>query len=194
MAKSLTPPASSRISPREWEVKCTFPHSDPRPSALAQSVAAGCEGFRTDIWLHGDNLQMGHIESSPRESNDLQLRLESLFTSLKPRDLQTPLSPEETTGSTDSTDSFSLVLDAQTPLSELYPILLAQLEPLRQKEYLTSWDGKRVIPGRVTVVVTGEKSPESDCAEKSSDVFWSSRDDVSRDAFMNEHLIPMCAE
>ncbi|KAJ5618414.1 hypothetical protein N7528_007057 [Penicillium herquei] len=200
---AMSRPAASRLSPREWQVKCTFPHSDPRPSALSQSVAAGCDGFRSDIWLHEHDLQMSPAASSPKEENDLQFRLESILSRLRPlqvrggsETLQTPLSSDPTEQDIDLqvTKSFYLVLDAQSSLHEIYSVLLAQIEPLRQRGYLTTWDGTQLIPGRVTVVVTGETTSESWCTNESSDIFWSSRDDISRGSVVNDHLIPMCAE
>ncbi|KAJ5994540.1 hypothetical protein N7451_010264 [Penicillium sp. IBT 35674x] len=189
----------SRLNPREWEVKCTFPYSDPRPSALTQSVAAGCDGFRTDIWLDGHGLQMGPVGSEPKVDNNLQLRLDSLFARLQRRDLshplQIPLDTEEPTEMIEATptESFFLVLDAQSPLREVLGLLLPQLDTLRQRGYLTTWNGAQVIPGLVTVIVTGQTSPEC-LAVKSSDIFWSLRDDISRGDVTNDHLIPMCAE
>ncbi|KAJ6086241.1 hypothetical protein N7486_010522 [Penicillium sp. IBT 16267x] len=196
--KSLAHPGS-RLSPREWQVKCTFPRSDPRPSALTQSVAAGCDGFRTDIWLDGHDLQMGPVGSNPKEDNNLQLRLDSLFARLQRRDLsdpwQIPLDTESPAETIESipTKSFFLVLDAQSPLREVLDLLLPQLETLRQQGYLTTWDGAQVIPGRVTLIITGETASEC-LGFEFSDIFWSLRDDISRGDVTNDHLIPMCAE
>lgn len=180
-------------------MKCTFPYSDPRPSALTQSIAAGCDGFRTDIWLDGHDLQMGPVGSDPKGDNNLQLRLDSLFARLQHRDLSDPLqvpldieNPTETIEST-PTESFFLVLDAQSPLREVLGLLLPQLETLRQRGYLTTWDGAQVIPGRMTVIVTGETATECLGVEP-SDIFWSLTENISRGDVANDHLIPMCAE
>ncbi|KAJ5651406.1 uncharacterized protein N7484_005129 [Penicillium longicatenatum] len=195
--KSLAP--GSRLSPREWEVKCTFPFSDPRPSALTQSVVAGCDGFRTDIWLDSHDLQMGPVGSEPKDDNNLQLRLNALFTRLQRRDLsdpsQIPLETESPAEAIESTltKSFYLVLDAQSPVREVLGLLLPQFETLRQQGYLTTWDGAQVVPGRVTVIVTGETVPEC-LGVQSSDIFWALRDDISRSDLTNDHLIPLCAE
>jgi hypothetical protein len=178
-------------------VKCTFPFSDPRPSALTQSVVAGCDGFRTDIWLDSHVLQMGPVGSEPKDDNNLQLRLNALFTRLQRRDLsdpsQIPLERESPAEAIESTKSFFLVLDAQSPVREVLDLLLPQSETLRQQGYLTTWDGTQVIPGRITVIVTGETVPEC-LGVQSSDIFWALRDDISRSDFTNDHLIPMCAE
>ncbi|KAJ5925040.1 hypothetical protein N7454_007679 [Penicillium verhagenii] len=198
LSKSLARPGS-RLGSREWQVTCTFPNSDPRPSALTQSVAAGCDGFRTDIWFHGHNLQMSPVGSEPKEENDLQLRINSLFTRMQPRDLsepsQIPLDTEKPVETINSTpiESFFLVLDVQSPQQGVLDLLLPSLEPLRQRGYLTTWNGVQVVPGRVTVIVTGGTVPQCSGAEV-SDIFWSLKGDISKDDITNDHLTPMCAK
>ncbi|KAJ5907374.1 hypothetical protein N7495_000056 [Penicillium taxi] len=53
------------------------------PPQPRRSIAAGCEGFRTDLWLHEHQL---HFTSDPQEENDLQLQLDLLFTDLHAED------------------------------------------------------------------------------------------------------------
>lgn len=209
--KGTPRPASfAHHSTREWQFTCTFPHSDPRPNALAQSAAVGCDGFRTDIWLHGNELQMGPSDAGPQAINDMQNRLDSLVTKLKvgpreiPTDIQVPLSAESDSESEseyqnditeDSRRSFWLVLDPQSSLHELYPYLVSHLDLLRQRGLLTHWDGARVVQRPFTVVVTSESLPRSDCSEHPyTDVFWSSTEEpVSWNDATNRHLTPICA-
>jgi len=185
----------SRLSSRAGQLTCTFPHSDPRPNALAQSVAAGCQGFRTDIWIHDNELQMG-LSSHDLESK-LHFQLDSLLTYSEPRSASTrPQIPMdmETTSSLVDDRTFTLVLDARSPIHELYPELTSQLDTLRQHGYLTHWDGFEVVQRMVTVLVTGELGPSSDCSPHPySDVFWYSKGSISRDDVTNDHLTPICA-
>lgn len=141
---------------------------------------------------------MGPVGSEPKEDNDLQLRLDSLFARLQHRDLSDPLqipldteSPTETFEPT-PTESFFLVLDAHSPVREVLDLLLPQLENLRQRGYLTTWDGAQVIPGRMTVIVTGETTPVCLHGE-SSDIFWSLGENLSSGDVTNDHLTPICA-
>ncbi|KAJ5305414.1 uncharacterized protein N7443_005074 [Penicillium atrosanguineum] len=188
------PATVSRHSHRDLPNTCTFPHSDPRPNALTQSVAAGCEGFRTDIWMHGNELQMGLSSHDP--ANDLQIRFDSLLTrreaDASSPGSQLPINPE--TMSMADARTFMLVLDAKSPIDELYSILALRLDTLRQRGRLSHWDGAEVVQGAVIVVVTGDSLPSTDCANQSySDVFWISKGDISGGDVMNDHLTPICA-
>ena len=194
--KALPRPATvSRLSSRDWQITCTFPHSDPRANAIAQSAAAGCEGFRTDIWMHDDQLQMGLSSLDP--ANDLHLRFDSLLSNLEPGDASTktqiPMNAETPSSQVDDR-TFTLVLDARSPIHELYPNLVSSLDTLRRHGHLTHWDGAQVVQGAVTIVVTGEWVASSDCSDHSySDVFWYSKGAISWDGVTNDHLTPICA-
>ncbi|KAJ5112710.1 hypothetical protein N7532_000755 [Penicillium argentinense] len=212
--KGAPRPASvSHHSTRDWQFTCTFPHSDPRPNALAQSVAAGCDGLRTDIWLHGNELQMGPSDAGPKAINDMQNRLDSLFAKVGPRqaqsptDFQVPLNADvsddithevqnedENRDDEDSRRSFWLVLDKQSSLRELYPSLVSHLDALRQQGQLTHWNGERIVQRPFTVIVTSESLPRSDCSNPYTDIFWSSTEELfSSDDATSSHLVPFCA-
>ncbi|KAJ5215683.1 uncharacterized protein N7498_002090 [Penicillium cinerascens] len=194
--KALPRPATaSRLTSRDSQITCTFPHSDPRANAIAQSVAAGCEGFRTDIWMHDNELQMGLSSLDP--ANDLHLRFDSLLVDLELQDasMRTQILMKEETPSSPVDDrTFTLVLDARSPIHELYSNLVSHLDTLRQRGYLTHCDGAKVVQGAVTIVVTGDWVTSSDCSDHSySDVFWYSKGAIFWDGVINEHLIPICA-
>ncbi|KAJ5407718.1 hypothetical protein N7509_001601 [Penicillium cosmopolitanum] len=194
-------------STRDWHFTCTFPNPDPRATALAQSAVAGCEGFRTDIWLHGNELQMGPSDAGPKAINDMQNRLDSLVTKLGPRDLsistdiQMPMNTESEAESLheveeeETSHSFWLVLDPQSSLQELYPYLVSHLDLLRQRGLLSHWNGARVVQRPFTVVVASESLPRSDCADHPyTDIFWASSEDTSSwNDRSHDHLIPICA-
>jgi hypothetical protein len=114
-------------------------------------------------------------------------------------DSQSPLNPETPVSfNADLSRTFLLMLDAKTSLHELYPLLVEQLDSLRQRGYISHWDGESVVQRPVTVVVTGEAFPESDCARHSySDIFWSAlpegrftTSDFTKDDL--RHLSPIC--
>lgn len=194
-------------STRDWHFTCTFPNPDPRATALAQSAVAGCEGFRTDIWLHGNELQMGPSDAGPKAINDMQNRLDSLVTKLGPRDLsistdiQMPMNTESEAESLheveeeETSHSFWIVLDPQSSLQELYPYLVSHLDLLRQRGLLSHWNGARVVQRPFTVVVASESLPRSDCADHPyTDIFWASSEDTSSwNDRSHDHLIPICA-
>lgn len=193
------PPMTSRISPRELHVRCTYPHSDPRSNALAQSVAAGCDGLRTDIWLRDNELQMGPSNLGSSATNSLPLRLDSIIAKLESesasRSSQVSLSVASGgLNRNDPSHTFMLVLDAGSFLPEVLPDLVSQLDLLRQRGYLSHWDGAGVVQRPVTVVVTGTAVPNSDCSRSPfSDVFWTSEEGfIFAEDLAHGQLSPIC--
>ncbi|CAG8897061.1 unnamed protein product [Penicillium egyptiacum] len=147
--------------------KCTFPTLDTLSHSLRSSLNEGCEGLRTAVWMHNGELQIGNavVETEPQAEDILQrLGLDPLLAKLDAENDATArasLNPE-TPGSFHDhlARSFLLVLDAKTPLHGLYPHLIEHLDTLRQRGYLSHWDGQNVVQRPVTVVVTGETFPE----------------------------------
>ncbi|KAJ9491476.1 hypothetical protein VN97_g1748 [Penicillium thymicola] len=158
---------------------CTFPTLDTRPDALKSSLSEGCDGLRTAMWMHHGELQIGNAVTETEPEDFLQrLGLGPLLAKLEAKNDATAWASliPETPGSfrADLVQTFLLMLDAKTPLHELYPHLVEQLDTFRQRGYLSHWDGQNVVQRPVTIVVTGKAFPESDCVNHSySDVFWS---------------------
>ncbi|KAJ5471711.1 hypothetical protein N7530_009068 [Penicillium desertorum] len=182
---------------------CTFYTLDSRPEALRSFLNEGCYGLRTAVWMHNGELQIGNTVAETKLEDILQrLGLNPLLAGLESENDATArasLNPEMP-GSfpADLSRSFILVLDAKTPLHKLYPHLVEQLDTLRQRGYLSHWDGQDVVQRPVTVMVTGGAFPESDCVNHSySDIFWSA---LPQGRFMTSdftsdglrHLSPVC--
>lgn len=70
---------------------------------------------------------------------------------------QTPFSNTSRNGVFDEDSSQTLVLlvDFKNNGHALYPVVKEQLAPLRERNYLTFFNGKEVVPGPITVVGTG---------------------------------------
>lgn len=195
------PSLVSRVPPhhnfRGSQVACSFPHSDPRSNAFAQSVATGCEGFRTDLWLHENDLLIGVFGSGGKVASHLRFHLDSLLKELAPRTSsagpQIAMNADQMKKNPRQT--FILALDAKSRFDEIYPLLVSQLDTLRQRGDLSYWNGTKVIRGPVTVVVTGEPVPSSHCSSYSyADLFWrTSGGDISWDGVMNDSRSPICA-
>ncbi|OQE81600.1 hypothetical protein PENNAL_c0040G10705 [Penicillium nalgiovense] len=157
---------------------CTFSTLDTQSHALG-SFLNECYGLRTAVWMHNGELQIGDTVAETKPEDILQrLGLNPLLAGVETENDATArasLNPEMP-GSfhADLSRSFILVLDAKTPFHGLYPHLVEQLDTLRQRGYLSHWDGQDVVQRPVTVMVTGEAFPESDCVNHSySDIFWS---------------------
>ena len=52
-----------------------------------------------------------------------------------------------------------LLLDFKTNSDSLLPRVIDQIEPFRDQRYLSFWNGTHVVPGAVTIVLTG-KTPD----------------------------------
>jgi hypothetical protein len=191
--------SSPQIHIRPQTGACTFPTLDTRPHALESSLAGGCDGLRMAVWMHDNELQIGNAVAGP-DSGVLLGRFGFDPLLVKLDDVaESPSNDNEPTSSQpDSSRTFLLMLDAKTSLHELYPLLVEQLDTLRQRGYLSHWDGGNVVQRSVTVVVTGESSPNSDCVNHSySDIFWSAvpegrvtTSDFTKDGL--QYLSPFC--
>ncbi|GAA5831957.1 hypothetical protein JCM5353_001915 [Sporobolomyces roseus] len=99
-----------------------------------------------------------------------------------------------------------LLLDLKTRGNETYHAVLQGLEPLRERQWLTRWNGTHVIPGPVQVLLTGnginEDVRSQVAAQSSRDVFldapllkldetWKGID--ARDYRWNSTLSPMAS-
>ena len=142
---------------------------------------------------------MGPSNLEPSAINDLPLRLDSILAKLESdgasRSSQFPFSMSS--GGLNRNDplrTFMLVLDAGSSLPKVFPDLVSQLDILRQRGYLSHWDGARVARRAVTVVVTGEPVPNSDCSRSPySDVFWSSEEGfIFAEDLAHGQVSPIC--
>jgi hypothetical protein len=152
--------------------------------------------------MHEGELQIGNAVARSGSETFLQrLGLDPVLTELGVKGGNDPVATSRESLSSFQADlsrTFLLMLDAKTSLYELYPSLVGQLDILRQRGYLSHWDGQSVIRRPVTIFVSGEDFPESDCVDHSySDVFWSivpgSRvmmSDFTKDGLRD--LVPVC--
>ncbi|CAG8284710.1 unnamed protein product [Penicillium olsonii] len=171
--RSLPHEPSAQIHMRPQADTCTFPASDTRPQALRSSLIAGCEGVRMNVWLHNGELQVGNAVTSPNldalfnrlDLDPLLARLDEVVASVPGKNLAE--------SHTDSLGTFTLMLDAKDSLRELYPILVGQLDELRQRGALSHWDGESIVERPITVVLVSDDTAASNCVNFSySDIFW----------------------
>jgi hypothetical protein len=142
---------------------------------------------------------MGPSDLGPSALNHLPLRLDSIIAKLEsdssPRSSQISLTKSVGgLNQNDPSSTFMLVLDAGSALPEVFPNLISHLDILRQRGYLSHWDGAEVVQQAVTVVVTGELGSNPDCSSSPySDVFWSSEEGfIFAEDLANGQLSPIC--
>lgn len=132
---------------------------------LKSAIRAGCTGVEADVWLFqdqgSDELYVGHSKSSLTPQRTFRsLYIDPLVEILDGQNPNTTLHPildSPRNGIFDTSPSQTLVLlvDFKTDGQKLWPVVSQQLQPLRQRKYLTYFNGTDVVDGPVTVVVTG---------------------------------------
>ncbi|KAK5133311.1 hypothetical protein LTR08_007836 [Meristemomyces frigidus] len=125
---------------------------------LFDALRSGCTGVEADVWLFGEELFVGHnlaALTSNRTFKNLYVNpLVSLLDNMNPRS-----SFGEATGhgvfDVDPQQTLVLLVDFKKDGHETFPVVSQQLEALREKGYLTFWDGAKVHSRAVTLVATG---------------------------------------
>ncbi|KAL8696887.1 MAG: hypothetical protein Q9224_002568, partial [Gallowayella concinna] len=139
---------------------------------LYDALAAGCTGVEADVWLDPalkDDLYVGHTRKSLTPARTLKsLYIDPLLTILNNQNSNnnnnsssdSSIAEEDTLSGgvfdTSPSTSLTLLIDLKTASASTFPIVLAALQPLLQKNYLTTWtEAKGLIRGPITVVGTG---------------------------------------
>ncbi|PYH90767.1 hypothetical protein BO71DRAFT_67242 [Aspergillus ellipticus CBS 707.79] len=159
--------------------------------AIQYSVAAGCIGAKADVWLHENSLLVGSSMPVSKEESTLRgVYLEPLLEQLDGRnsaDLQ--YDQNQTTSKTglfekDPMQQFTLFLEIRSPLHAAWPHLASQLASLSDRGYLSHRNGTQIVPGPVTVVLSGKDGLSI------GDTHVISHDSVYDSIFFDERLSP----
>ncbi|KNG49468.1 serine threonine protein kinase [Stemphylium lycopersici] len=130
-----------------------------RAVPLYGALAAGCVSVEADIWLTDDEeLLVSHSWKSTTPERTLKsLYLDPLTNILDRRNVTTAGDADEKTGVFDSDPRIAvvLVIDFKSDGAATWPVLLQQLAPLREKDWLTRYDGETLHQGALTIVGTG---------------------------------------
>jgi hypothetical protein len=125
---------------------------------LFDAVHAGCSSIEADVWHYGNELYVGHdIPSLTNNRTFSRLYINPLVDILERENPKTPFINATGNGIFDEVPGQTLVLvvDFKTAPDDTWAAVKEQLAPLRDRGYLTHWDGKSVVQGAVTVVGTG---------------------------------------
>ncbi|KAL4978000.1 hypothetical protein BDW66DRAFT_131495 [Aspergillus desertorum] len=124
------------------------------------ALSLGCISVEVDVWLYNGTLHVGHDESSLTDERTF----ESLYINpiLDVLERQNPkskfLTAPTKNGVFDTSIDQTLYLwvDSKTSGAETFEAVIAALEPLRQRGYLTTvTNNKTLTQGPVTVIGTG---------------------------------------
>lgn len=170
-------PEDSGYGPKDyvstWLNNATF-HATPahchshndywRPVPLFSALSVGCIGIEADVWLKDGDLLVGHDTPSLSPTRTLKsLYLDPLeeIRDAQNRKVTERNATKRGVFSLQDDAQIILLIDVKTDAKETWPVVLRQLEPLREKQYLTSHnssassDAKTHLPAPLIVVGTG---------------------------------------
>ena len=148
--------ASKNVRP----VACHSHNDYWRRVPLYSAIQAGCASVEADVWLFDQELYVGHTESSLTSERTLRnLYIEPLLDLMHRQNQKTRFSqngkPLRGIFDTDPLQTLVLLIDFKNLSTELYAKLLKQLSPLREKGYLTYFNGTAVVEQPITIVCSG---------------------------------------
>jgi hypothetical protein len=134
-----------------------------------EALHAGCTGAEADIWLVDDELYVGHRRVALTANRTLEnLYINPLLDLIEKQNPLIKYHPAEDyplhssdkdplngVFDVDPTQTFVLLIDFKSSGPALWRKLDSQLTPLREKGYLTHFNGTAIIEKPITVVATG---------------------------------------
>ncbi|KAL9045562.1 MAG: hypothetical protein Q9214_001413 [Letrouitia sp. 1 TL-2023] len=148
---------------------------------LYSAIEAGCISVEADVWLFNEELYVGHSLASLTPNRTLaSLYIDPLLDILQKQNPTTSFHPNGNItrhGVFDTVpeQSLTLLIDFKTSGALLFPHVVSALQPLRARNYLTRYDGKKIIDGPITVVGTGNTPfnlVTSESANTHADIFF----------------------
>lgn len=130
-----------------------------RKVPLFSALYNGCISVEADVWAFDDELYIGHNTASLTVNRTFQsLYINPLVTILERQNPATSFYNGSGYGvfDTDLEQSLTLLVDVKTDGAETWPLVLQQLEPLRQRGWLSYVENDVVHRRPITVVGTGE--------------------------------------
>ncbi|PYH97263.1 hypothetical protein BO71DRAFT_347297 [Aspergillus ellipticus CBS 707.79] len=146
-------------------VQCHSHNDYWRDVPLHSALNAGCIGVEADIWLSGDDLLVGHTPFTLHHEVTLQsLYLGPLLDLLQKHNTRSSqLEPAHENGgpragvfANDPTQTLTLLIDFKGNEEEYWTHLMDQLQPFRDGDYLTYFNGSDIISRPITIVATGD--------------------------------------
>ena len=139
-------------------VPCHSHNDYSRRVPLYDAISWGCCSVEADVWLFDGELYVGHNTAELDRNRTLQnLYVKPLVDLLDTRSRASAF--DNSTGSgvfeTKPDQTFVLLIDVKMAGPEMLETVREHLHPLRQKDYLSYWDGQKVVHRAITVVVSG---------------------------------------
>ncbi|CZT19111.1 uncharacterized protein RCC_04957 [Ramularia collo-cygni] len=162
-------------------INCHSHNDYVRRVPLFDAIHWGCTGVEADVWSFGDEeLYVGHSTASLTKKRTFRnlyvdpivklldnMNLETGFANVTVNTTQRGIFEE------DPSQTLVLLVDFKTSGSDTFPLVHKQLEALREKDYLSYFDGTQLHSRPVTVVGTGNTPFDLIVAEKQRrDIFF----------------------
>ncbi|OCL12979.1 hypothetical protein AOQ84DRAFT_130837 [Glonium stellatum] len=174
-----------------------------RRTPLYAALGSGCVSIEADVWLfrdQEDELYVGHsVASLSRNATLRNLYVDPLVSILErmnsENEIAGPIPGLRGVFYQDPEQPLTLLIDFKTNGLDLWPYLQAQLAPLRDRGWLTHWNGTDRVTKLVTVVATGNAPFEALTANKTyRDVFFDAPLDDLDDASDPPSALPGTSE
>lgn len=144
---------------------------------LFEALGSGCISVEADVHLKDNNLLIGHTSFGLNRKSSLQkMYLEPLQRMLEAQN-EGVASDMRGIFNVDPSQTVVLLVDFKTSDAAALTLLHRQLEPLRQLEYLTYWNGAHRINRPLTIVASGSASFDQIVTLTPShrDIFWDAK-------------------
>ncbi|KAI0571783.1 hypothetical protein TUN199_11090 [Pyrenophora tritici-repentis] len=139
--------------------KCHSHNDYWRSVPLYSALAAGCTSVEADVWLaeNGELLVSHSLETTTQLRTLKTLYLDPIAWIFTKRNISQASVHKREIGifDADSDASVILLVDFKNDGHAIWHTLMAQLQPLRDKNWLTYYDGKDMYRGPLTIVGTG---------------------------------------
>lgn len=130
-----------------------------RKQPLYSALAAGCTGVEADVWPIGDSLHVGHTRRELTPDKTLYtMYIEPLERILTERNFEQSNGMARGVFSINPEQTLVLLIDVKSHPEATWQLLLEELEPLREKGWLSRVVDGAFVPGPITVVGTGDSS------------------------------------
>ncbi|KAJ5162810.1 uncharacterized protein N7500_004640 [Penicillium coprophilum] len=129
---------------------------------LRSALRAGCTSVEVDVWPWGNDILVGHSRVTVLRGTLQSLYFDPLLEMLDAHNAPSRNWPkvmdQEIVGvfSNDPEQTLTLMIDFKTDAEQLWPLLVEQLSPFREKGYLTHFNGSDVVYGPITIVASGD--------------------------------------
>jgi hypothetical protein len=142
---------------------------------LFEALGSGCISVEADVHLRDSDLLVGHTSTSLNDASTLRsMYLQPLQRMLEEQNAHITDGAWRGLYNKAPRQSVVLLIDHKTAGAETFAELHAQLQPLRDLDYLTYWNGTERIMRPLTVVASGNAPFSSVTALDPThrDIFW----------------------